>query len=228
MEAVQILLTEELAETYDVYYRAYVQSYGWLGWAKNGESAGSEGLAKRMEAVEIRLVEKGGAAPGSSLDAFLKKGQTTGINYRAHAQTCDWMGWESNGQRAGTVGEAKRLEALELRLAGLGVLGGVRYRSHIQSSGWEKEWKQDGAVSGTTKQRKRLEAVQIELTGEAAERYDIYYRAHVQGCGWLDWAKNGESAGSEGLAKRMEAVEVRLVEKGGAAPGKTDRSFVKK
>lgn len=70
--------------------------------------------------------------------------------------------------------------------------------------------------------------MQIELTGEAVERYDIYYRAHVQGCGWLDWAKNGESAGSEGLAKRMEAVEVRLVEKGGAAPGKTDRSFVKK
>ena len=73
LEAVQILLTEELAETYDVYYRAYVQSYGWLGWAKNGESAGSEGLAKRMEAVEVRLVEKGGAAPGKTDRSFVKK-----------------------------------------------------------------------------------------------------------------------------------------------------------
>ena len=56
-----------------MYYRAYVQSYGWLGWAKNGESAGSEGLAKRMEAVEIRLVEKGGAAPGTTHPTLLKK-----------------------------------------------------------------------------------------------------------------------------------------------------------
>lgn len=66
------------------------------------------------------------------------------------------------------------------------------------------------------------------MTGEAAEKYDIYYRAHIQSYGWLDWAKNGGSAGSEGLSKRMEAIEIRLVEKGGEAPGKTDRSFVKK
>ncbi len=228
LEAIQIQLTDGLAEKYDVYYRAYVQSYGWLGWAKNGQSAGSEGLAKRMEAIEVRLVKKGSAAPGNSRNAFVKKGQTTGINYRTHVQSYDWMDWASNGQRAGTEGKAKRLEALELRLADPGVSGGVRYRSHVQSFGWEKDWKQDGALSGTTGKSKRLEAVRIELTGEAAERYDIYYRVHVQSYGWLDWAKNGESAGSEGFAKRLEAVEVRLVEKGGAAPGKTDRSFIKK
>lgn len=228
LEAVQIRLTDELTEKYDVYYRAYVQSYGWLGWAKNGGSAGTEGLSKRLEAIEVRLVKKGSAAPGSGLNAFVKGGETAGINYRSHVQTYDWTDWVSNGQRAGTEGESKRLEALEIRLANLGVSGGVRYRSHVQSLGWEKDWKQDGAVSGTTKRSKRLEAVQIELTGEAAEKYDIYYRAHIQSYGWLDWAENGGSAGSEGLSKRMEAIEIRLVEKGGEAPGKTDRSFVKK
>ena len=227
LEAVQIRLTDELTEKYDVYYRAYVQSYGWLGWAKNGGSAGTEGLSKRLEALEVRLVKKGSAAPGSSLNAFVKGGETAGINYRSHVQTYDWTDWVSNGQKAGTEGESKRLEALEIRLANLGVSGGVRYRSHVQSLGWEEGWKQDGAVSGTTKRAKRLEAVQIELTGEAAEKYDIYYRVHIQSYGWLDWAKNGGSAGSEGLSKRMEAIEIRLVEKGGEAPGKTDRSFVK-
>ena len=49
------------------------QSYGWLGWAKNGEKAGTEGLAKRLEAVQIVLVEKGGAAPGSTEKTFIKK-----------------------------------------------------------------------------------------------------------------------------------------------------------
>ncbi|MBQ7991669.1 MAG: hypothetical protein IJ252_01440, partial [Solobacterium sp.] len=44
--------------------------YGWLGWAKNGESAGSgEGL--RLEAIEIRLVEKGGPAPGTTENPYI-------------------------------------------------------------------------------------------------------------------------------------------------------------
>lgn len=34
MEAVKIRLTGNLAKYYDIYYRAHVQGYGWLGWAK--------------------------------------------------------------------------------------------------------------------------------------------------------------------------------------------------
>ena len=37
--------------------------YGWLGWAKNGMKAGSEGLSKRLEAIEIKLVPKGQGEP---------------------------------------------------------------------------------------------------------------------------------------------------------------------
>ena len=51
----------------------HAQTYGWLGWAKNGEKAGTEGLAKRLEAIQIVLVEKGGAAPGSTNNFFIKK-----------------------------------------------------------------------------------------------------------------------------------------------------------
>ena len=57
---------------YDIYYRVHSSDFGWLGWAKNGELAGSEGFAKQMEAVEIRLIEKGGKAPGSTQNAFKK------------------------------------------------------------------------------------------------------------------------------------------------------------
>ena len=38
MEAVKIRLTGNLAKYYDIYYRAHVQGYGWLGWAKNGQA----------------------------------------------------------------------------------------------------------------------------------------------------------------------------------------------
>lgn len=73
LEAIEIKLTGEMANKYDVYYRVHCQDYGWLGWAKSGASAGSEGMSKRLEAIEIVFVEKGGKAPGSTSNAFYKK-----------------------------------------------------------------------------------------------------------------------------------------------------------
>ncbi len=72
MEAIEIKLDGDLAQNYDIYYRVHVQTYGWLDWAKNGESTGTEGLAKRMEAIEIQIVPKGSSAPGSTGVAFIK------------------------------------------------------------------------------------------------------------------------------------------------------------
>ena len=72
-EAFKIRLTGALAENYDVYYRVHAQDFGWLGWAKNGEAAGTEGYGKRAEAIEVRLVAKGAAAPGSAATPFKKK-----------------------------------------------------------------------------------------------------------------------------------------------------------
>ena len=73
MEAVQIQLTGEMAKKYDVYYRAHVQTYGWLGWTKNGAKAGTEGMSKRMEAIQIQLVEKGKAGPAGGGAALRTK-----------------------------------------------------------------------------------------------------------------------------------------------------------
>ena len=50
-------------DKYDVFYRGHAQTYGWLDWSKNGEMAGTEGLAKRLEAINIVIVPKG-AKPG--------------------------------------------------------------------------------------------------------------------------------------------------------------------
>ena len=90
MEAVQIQLTGEMAKKYDVYYRAHVQTYGWLGWAKNGAKAGTEGMSKRMEGIQIRLVEKGGEAPGSTSGAFKERIKNPNVVYQAHMQTYGW------------------------------------------------------------------------------------------------------------------------------------------
>ena len=73
LEAIRIQLTGEMKKKYDVYYRVHAQSFGWMGWAKNGEPAGTEGYAYRLEGIQIVLVEKDGPAPGTTKNAFSKK-----------------------------------------------------------------------------------------------------------------------------------------------------------
>ena len=140
------------------------------------------------------------------------------VSYKVHRQDYAWeKDWKKDGQTSGTVGEAKRLEAIKIKLPD-GVSGSIEYRTHIQDIGWEKNWSKDGAESGTTGQCKRLEAIQIRLTGEVAKKYDVYYSVHAENFGWLGWAKNGEEAGTAGYGYRLEAIKIQLVTKGGNAP----------
>ena len=74
-EAVQIKLTGAMAKKYDVYYRAHVQRLGWMGWAKNGQSAGTTGHSYRLEALQIVYVPKGGKAPAATYQGVAR--QTT-------------------------------------------------------------------------------------------------------------------------------------------------------
>lgn len=222
MEAIRIQLTGKMAEKYDIYYRVHCQTYGWLDWAKNGETAGTTDGAKRMEALEIRLVKKGGAAPGETMRTYVQPL----LQYQTHVQTYGWQEMAEGGVKAGTEGQAKRMEALKLSLVNQKYSGNIEYKVHVQTYGWMNTMR-NGALAGTTGQEKRMEAIQIQLTGQMAKQYDIYYRVHSQSYGWLGWAKNGESAGTEGLAKRMEAIQIVLVKKGGEAPGSTDQRFVK-
>lgn len=41
-----------------MYYRVHIQDNGWLDWACNGASAGSETYGKRLEGIEIKLIKK--------------------------------------------------------------------------------------------------------------------------------------------------------------------------
>ena len=47
-----------MEERYDIYYRVHAQNFGWMGWAKNGEAAGTEGYGYRVEAIQIKIVKK--------------------------------------------------------------------------------------------------------------------------------------------------------------------------
>ena len=59
---------KQAATTVDVSYKTHVQTFGWQDWAANGASAGTTGLAKRLEAIQIKT-----SAPASHRAAFVIK-----------------------------------------------------------------------------------------------------------------------------------------------------------
>ena len=155
---------------------------------------------------------------GKEFTATATKSTKMSVSYIVHCQDYGWEeDWKKDGQTSGTVGESKRLEAIQIKLP-KGVSGSIEYRTHIQDIGWEKNWSKNGEKSGTERQCKRLEAIQIRLTGEVAENYDVYYSVHAENFGWLGWAKNGEEAGTAGYGYRLEAIRIQLVTKGDKAP----------
>lgn len=63
IQAVKMTLPDAYSQQYDLYYRVRSAQYGWLGWAKNGEIAGTTGLCLDIQAVQIKLVAKNSSDP---------------------------------------------------------------------------------------------------------------------------------------------------------------------
>ena len=225
MEAIEMTLTGNQKNNYDIYYRVHVQDLGWLGWAKNGETAGTMNYALKIEAVQILIVPKDTPAIENGQSSFKKK--NTIVEYSTHVENIGWQEAVKNGELAGTTGQNKQVEAIRINLQYPEYSGKIKYKSHIQDIGWQN-YVSNGAISGTVGRNKEMEAICIELTGEMAEKYDVYYQVHSSEFGWLGWAKNGEKAGSEGYARQIEAIRIQLVEKGGKAPEDIGKAFYKK
>ena len=235
LQAIQIKLTGELAEYFDVYYRVAVPKFGTLGWAKNGQTAGTIGYGSTIKTIYIRLCEKNSKdAPKQSKRALISKNSIGKLTYRVSLENGKWNSKTKNGKIAGSAGKGKKIEAFKAsittgkkgNLTGL-FTGSVKYSGYIQGKGWSKK-KSDNAVLGKLKSKKRIEAIKISLTGELKEYCDIYYRTYVEKYGWLGWAKNGQAAGTKTIGFRMEAVQIKIVPKGSKAPGSTKSHLLKK
>ena len=226
LEAVQMALTDELDEQFDIYYRVHIQDIGWLKWTKGTQESegwtGSSGFALRCEAIQVKILPKGTAAPSDNAKyRYITENDIPDVSYSGHQQSYGNLSAVSNGTTLGHTGHSFRLEAVNISLnknAGTQLDGSIQYRAHVQSDGW-KSWVSNGATAGTTGQSKRLEAIEIKLTGSLADFFDVWYRVHVQEYGWLGWAKNGQTAGSTGINYRIEAIQIKIVPRYQPAPG---------
>jgi len=198
LEAIMIKLTGSDAQYYDVYYRVHAQTFGWLGWAKNGAPAGTAGLGRRLEGIQIVVVKK-----GETFDQNMEGITSKQANaYVANQGLSPILGQSPTNAEAPVVpGEGTP---------------NVVYKTHVQTFGWQA-WKYNGAMSGTSGLARRLEGINIKLTNKP---YDggIAYTTHVQTFGWqgtdvndpTTWKTNGQMAGTSGLGKRLEAICITL------------------
>lgn len=134
--------------TLSVSYRTHVQSYGWQDYVSDGIMSGTEGKAKRLEAININVSESN---------------YSGGISYKTHVQKIGWQNWVSNGALSGTQGRALRLEAIQIKLTDeLAEHYDIYYRVHAQHFGW-MGWAKNGAAAGTAGYAYRLEGIQIVI-----------------------------------------------------------------
>ena len=192
-----------------VSYKVHRQDYDWEeDWKKDGQTSGTEGQCKRLEAIQIKL-------PG---------GVSGSIEYRTHIQDIGWeKNWSKNGAVSGTEGQCKRLEAIQIRLTGeVAENYDVYYSVHAENFGW-LGWAKNGEEAGTAGYGYRLEAIRIqlvtkgdkapELVGtikEAMKARLVGYQTHVQDYGTQAYVYDGAMAGTEGECKRMESIRMKL------------------
>jgi len=147
-----------------VSYKTHVQDIGWQGYVSNGVVSGTSGESKRLEAIQIKLVN----VPG-------------GIEYSTHVQDIGWQAFVANDALSGTSGQSKRLEAIKIRLTGMAAEAfDVYYCVHAQNMGW-LDWAKNGQSAGTAGFGYRLEAIKIVLVAKGGAEPGATARAFVQG-----------------------------------------------
>lgn len=125
------------------------------------------------------------------------------IKYRVHISDRGWQDWVQGGQVAGTTGEERRIEAIQLDFQ-----FGARVKAHIQNKGWIDYGEiRPETIIGTVGESLRLEALVIEPIGN---KFPLTGKVHIQNRGWENWyVLDGViSLGTTGLGLRMEAIQL--------------------
>lgn len=186
-------------------YQAHVENIGWQSKKSVGQTAGTTGSSKRMEAIRIWLNN----AQGNSM-----------VQYQTHIENIGWQSWKNSGEMAGTTGASKRMEAIRIRLIGTYAKEyDVWYRVHVQGKGW-LGWTKNGSIAGSVGLTIRVEAIQIKLvskgtyvsTGGSAVLLKpiLSYRVHAENKGWMNTVSEGSTAGTTGQSLRLEGLTVFL------------------
>lgn len=129
-------------------YQAHVQDVGWLPEVRDGQTAGTIGYSKRLEALRFTAIPQGWS-----------------ISAKAHVQNVGWVDY-GEVEAYEVIGSTGKSQAIEMLILDAKAPSGDKrylyYRVHQQNVGWKSVTPQ-GYASGTDGMSLRLEAVRIWL-----------------------------------------------------------------
>lgn len=137
-------MNKDTKDISNVTVTAHVSDRGWLAPVGQGETAGSIGEGRPLEAFRIHVNCDGVWA-----------------NYSAHMSGIGWGVTCEEDEDAGTTGEGRALEAIKVNL--YGEFAGdynIFYRVHAANIGW-MSWVKNGEEAGTTGLATHIEAIQV-------------------------------------------------------------------
>lgn len=141
--------------------------------------------------------------------AFIVNPAMVNIRYRTHVEGYGWQNWKSNGEMAGTAGESKRLEAIQIDAPNLI----IEAMAHIEGYGW----KDYGVINkdtiiGTTGESKRLECLRLKITDKEGN-IKGKFQLHIEGSGWSCFTNADGicTLGSVGQSLRVEAIVIEEI-----------------
>lgn len=131
------------------------------------------------------------------------------------------MAWQKNNSVAGTVGESKRLEALEVKLVAKASdfssqtnhsflemkHPGLSYQTYLQKDGW-KPTVLEGQLGGSIGLSKSIKAIKLNLGSTALG--NIEYRTFLNGSGWQTVVNSGRESNVPNESQQVEAIQMRL------------------
>ncbi len=187
-------------------YTAHVQSYGWQSKKIDGQTAGTSGQSKRIEAITLQLMHPAWSGH---------------IMYRTHIQSIGWQNWQKDGQVAGTVGKGLRMEGIQIQLTGdITQSFDVYYRVHIQDYGW-MDWTSNGMVSGSEGMSKRIEGIEVQLVAKNHPKtsvntvsylnHEVGYHGNTTVTGWNKMNGNQYYFDTNGKLLKNQAIGNRYV-----------------
>lgn len=136
-----------------------------------------------------------------------------GLWYRAHVADKGWLNYMGSEATAGTTGQARRLEAVEVLWDKKP--DSIRSSYHTLNGKWVDVPK---GITGTTGKYQAIDQVcfasnfNLLKTGRR-----IQYRVHSADIGWGAWKEEGGAAGTKG--KRIEAIQMRMLKNGKVEKG---------
>jgi uncharacterized protein YjdB len=125
------------------------------------------------------------------------------VRYRAYVSGVGWQEYRSQGEIAGTTGQSRAIEAIQLDLLNAPANANVRYRVHVAFQGW-LDWSDRGGIAGKPGEGLQIEAMQIGLQGVPEGTY-ISTEVHARDWGWLGHVRDFWETGTRYQSRRIEA-----------------------